>query len=128
MEIVHEQAFSLDFWHLYISLSQNPEEQRQNWNTFIWVFQNFQWGYFQKLGKGHGDSFFFPLILLLWKSFIIQIHYGKKIAISKCVLFAECLNKNFLVQFQVQKTILLNTVAIQVQFKDPMAIFKRSKD
>jgi hypothetical protein len=36
--------------------------------------------------------------------------------------------KNLLVEFQVQKTILLNTSAIQVQFKDPMEIFKRSKD
>lgn len=35
MEVVHEQAFSLDFWHLHTSFSQNSEEQRQNWNTFI---------------------------------------------------------------------------------------------
>ena len=50
------------------------------------------------------------------------------IAISKCALFVECVRKNFLVEFQVQKTILLNTVAIQVPFKDLTAIFKRSKD
>lgn len=42
--------------------------------------------------------------------------------------FVECQQKNFLVEFQVLKTIVLNTVAIQVQFKDPLAIFKRSKD
>lgn len=126
METVHEQAFSLDFWHLYTGLSQNPEEQRQNWNTFIWIFQNFQWGYFQKLGKGHGDSFFPDFSSM--KIFHYPNSLWKKIAISKCVLSVECLHKNFLVQFQVQKTILLNTVAIQVQFKDPMAIFKRSKD
>lgn len=62
--------------------------------------------------------FFFYEDLSLWEI----------IAISKCALFVERVHKNFLVEFQVQKTILLNTVATQVPFKDLMAIFKRSKD
>ena len=126
MEIVHEQAFSLDFWHLYISLSQNPEEQRQNWNTFIWIFQTLQWGYFQKLRKGHGDSFF-PA-----SSSMKIFHYPNSLLKKICYL-QMC----FICRTSMQKlfgwvsgpeTIVLNTVAIQVQFKDPLAVFKRSKD
>ena len=96
MEIVHEQAFSLDFWHLYICLSQNPEEQRQNWNTFIWIFQTLQWGYFQKLRKGHGDSFF-PCFFFYENLPLSKFIIKKKYAVSKCALFVECQCKNFLV-------------------------------
>lgn len=78
-----------------------------------------------KTGEGHGDAFF-P------GSSSIKIFHSpnalRKKLLSPNVLFVECLCKSFLVEFQVQKTILLNTVAIQVRFKDPMAIFKRSKD
>lgn len=44
-----------------------------------------------------------------------------------CFICRMCM-QHFLVEFQVQQAILLNTVAIQVQFKYPMAIFKKSKD
>lgn len=84
----------------------------------------------------------------LWGSFLPgfffnkSFHYpnslwGKMLSLKVCFICRMAVggkgrkikqNKKSLVEFQVQKTILLNTLAIQVQFKDPMAIFKRNKD
>lgn len=72
------------------------------------------------------------VIVCPWFCFYENLSLSKFIMGENCYLQMCCIRRmcmqNFLVVFQVQQAILLNTVAIQVQFKYPMAISKKSKD
>lgn len=115
-------------------LASLPQSQPEPWRAkakLEHIYLNISEPPMRLLPKAKEGSwgFYFPcFFFFFYENLSLSKFIMKKIAISKCALFVECRCKNFLVEFQVLKTIVLNTVAIQVQFKDPMEIFKRSKD